>query len=136
MATGLFSFNIASGMSVSLTLLRSKFKFISATSSSTCLLKRLNMQCSLGFVEDCTNMCMNHGVAQDDMICIKLQSSHFPRSLLSEFGTTFFLHEMEPIELFICRNPMIFPLIVDATMLANSALTSTNGWVNGDVSVN
>ena len=66
-ATGLFSFNIASGMSVSLTLLRSKFKFISATSSSTCLLKRLNMQCSFGFVEDCTNMCMNHCVAQDEL---------------------------------------------------------------------
>ena len=69
---------------------------------------------------------MNHCVAQDDTICIKLQSSHFPRSLLSEFGITFFLHEMQPIELFICRNPMILQLTVDATMLANSALTSTN----------
>ena len=69
---------------------------------------------------------MNHCVAQDDTICIKLQSSHFPRSLLSEFGITFFLHEMQPIELFICRNPMILQLTVDAIMLANSVLTSTN----------
>ena len=123
-------------MSVSLTLFRSKFKFISVPSSSTCLLKRVNLRCSLGFVEDCTSMSMNHCVAQDESICIKLQSSHFPRSLLSEFGITFFLHEMQAIELFICGSPMILPLIVDATMLANSALTSTKGWVNGDVSVN
>ena len=85
-------------MSVSLTRFRFKFKFISVTSSSTCLLKRVNLCCSLGFVEDCTSMRMNHCVAQDDIICIKLQSSHFPRSLLSEFGITFSLHEMQPIE--------------------------------------
>lgn len=126
---GLFFFNIASVMSVSATLFRSKFKFISVT----CLLKRVNLRCSLGFVKDCTRIRMNHCVAQDDTICIRLQSSHFPRSL---FGITFFLYEMQPKELFICRNPMILPLIANATMLANSALTSTNCWVNGDVSVN
>jgi len=92
--TGLFPVNIASVMSVSLTLFRSQFKFISVTSSSTYLLKRVNLHCSLGFAEDCTSMRMNHCVAQDDTICIKLQSLHFPRSLLSEFGITFFLHEM------------------------------------------
>ena len=130
---GLFFFNIASVMSVSVTLFRSKFKFISVTSSSTCLLKRVNLRCSLGFLDDCTRMQVSHCIAQDDTICIKLQSLHFPMSLLSEFGITFFLHEIQPIELFICRNSMILPLIADATMLANSALTSTNCWVNGTV---
>ena len=113
--TGLFSFDIASKISVSLTLFQSKFKLISAISSLTCLLKRVNSCCPLGFVDYCSNIGINHCVAQDDTVCITLTSLHFPRSLLSEFGISFFLHEMQQIELFIGRNPMIFPLIVDAT---------------------
>ena len=35
----------ASVISVSVTLFRSKFKFKSVTSSSTCLLKRVNLHC-------------------------------------------------------------------------------------------
>ena len=128
---GLFALNIPTD---SLTLFRFKFNSRSFISSSTCWLKRVNLHCSAGLVVDCTSININHWVPQDDIICIKLQSSHFPRSLLS--GITFFLQDMQPMELLICRNPIIFPLIFDATTLANSAFTAINGWANPDVSVN
>lgn len=133
---GLFAFNIASVMSDSLTLFRFKFNSRSVISSSTCWLKRVSLRCSAGLVVDCTSIRINHWVPQDEIICINLQSSHFPRFLLSGLGITFFLQDMQPMKLLICRNPIIFPLIVDATMLANSAFTYINGRVNGDVSVN
>ena len=99
---GLFAFNIASVMSDSHTLFRFKYNSRSVISSSTHWLKGVSLRCSAGLVVDCTSIHINHWVLQDEIICIKLQSSHFQRSLLSGLGITFFLQDMQPI---------IFPLI-------------------------
>ena len=59
-------------MSVSIALVRSKFKFLSVTSSSTYLLKIIFLRCSLWLVEHCTSMRVHHCVAHNDIICIKV----------------------------------------------------------------
>ena len=99
---GLFAFNIASVMSDSLTLFRFKFNSRNVISSSTCWLKRVSLRGSAGLAVHCTSMHINHRVPQDDIICIKLQLSHFPRSMLSGLGITFFLQDMQPMELECC----------------------------------
>jgi len=59
-------------MSVLITLFRSNFKFISVTSSSTYLLKIIDLRCSPWLVDYCASMRMHHSVVHDDIICIKV----------------------------------------------------------------